>query len=199
MSRQARDSQRRDHDHLVWPDARAEPVNGQCSGNTRRPASARSRAGRRSRRRRRSSIPIAATYMSPALTASSTSWRSPRAQCGRPRTYDPGSEKIAGGLNIADGELIVVTTDKRRYPAYQGQSSRSTWPRQDHPRFNTLCSNVRKLIDPPTKCHASDSAIWGRPGSVIEPDTGNILVATGNGPFNGHTNWGDSVLEPRRR
>jgi hypothetical protein len=30
---------------------------------------------------------------------------------------------------------------------------------------------------------------------VIEPGTGRILVATGNAPFNGSTNWGDSVLE----
>ncbi len=30
---------------------------------------------------------------------------------------------------------------------------------------------------------------------MIEPDTGRILVATGNAPFNGSTDWGDSVLE----
>jgi hypothetical protein len=30
---------------------------------------------------------------------------------------------------------------------------------------------------------------------VIEPGSGRILVATGNGPFNGSTNWGESVLE----
>jgi hypothetical protein len=30
---------------------------------------------------------------------------------------------------------------------------------------------------------------------VVEPDTGDILIATGNGPFNGTTDWGDSVLE----
>jgi hypothetical protein len=30
---------------------------------------------------------------------------------------------------------------------------------------------------------------------VIEPDSGDILVATSNGPFNGRTDWGDSVLE----
>jgi hypothetical protein len=30
---------------------------------------------------------------------------------------------------------------------------------------------------------------------VIEPGSGRILVATGNGPFNGRTDWGDSVLE----
>jgi hypothetical protein len=30
---------------------------------------------------------------------------------------------------------------------------------------------------------------------VIEPGSRRILVATGNAPFNGSTNWGDSVLE----
>jgi len=112
-------------------------------------------------------------------------------------TYDPSKEKIAGGLNIADGELIVVTDGYNGDPpAYQGHvvTINMTTGKITHV-FNTLCSNIRKLIDPPSKCSASDSAIWGRPGSVIEPDTGNILVATGNGPFNGHTNWGDSVLE----
>ena len=112
-------------------------------------------------------------------------------------TYDPGREKLAGGLNVADGELIVVTDGYYGdTPTYQGhvvtlnlQSGRITHV------FNTLCSNIHHLIDPPTRCPASDSAIWGRPGSVVEPDTGNILVATGNGPFNGRTDWGDSVLE----
>ena len=39
------------------------------------------------------------------------------------------------------------------------------------------------------------NAIWGRAGVVIEPGTGRILLATGNGPFDGSRNWGDSVLE----
>ena len=47
----------------------------------------------------------------------------------------------------------------------------------------------------PSTCPASDSAIWGRNAPVLEPGTGRILVATGNGPFNGRTDWGDSVLE----
>jgi hypothetical protein len=61
--------------------------------------------------------------------------------------------------------------------------------------WNSLCSNHPQLIDPPRSCPASDSAIWARAGAVIEPGSGRILVATGNGPFNGSTNWGDSVLE----
>jgi hypothetical protein len=60
--------------------------------------------------------------------------------------------------------------------------------------WNSLCSDRHTLIVPST-CPASDSAIWARAGAVIEPDTGRILVATGNAPFNGTTDWGDSVLE----
>jgi hypothetical protein len=61
--------------------------------------------------------------------------------------------------------------------------------------WNSLCSNRHALINPPRSCSASDSAIWARAGAVIEPGTGRILVSTGNAPFNGSTNWGDSVLE----
>ncbi len=112
-------------------------------------------------------------------------------------TYDAYREKIAGGLNIADGELIVVTDGYNGdTPTYQGHVVTINLANGHITHvFNTLCSDIRTLINPPNRCSASDSAIWGRPGSVIEPDTGNILVATGNGPFDGHTNWGDSVLE----
>src|SRR5262249_5115626 len=41
---------------------------------------------------------------------------------------------------------------------------------------------------------SSDSAIWGRSGAVVVPRTGSLLVATGNAPWNGHTDWGDAVL-----
>ncbi|MGH2843561.1 MAG: PQQ-binding-like beta-propeller repeat protein [Solirubrobacteraceae bacterium] len=111
-------------------------------------------------------------------------------------TWLPSHEKLAGALNLDDGQLVVVTDGyDGDAPPYQGHvvtidpdSGQITHV------FNTLCSNVRHLIRSPAGCSGSDSAIWGRPGSVIEPD-GRILVATGNGPFNGHTNWGDSVLE----
>ena len=111
-------------------------------------------------------------------------------------TYLPTHEKLAGSLNVADGELIVVTDGyDGDAPPYQGHvvtldllSGRVTHV------FNTLCSNLTTIIKQPRRCPASDSAIWGRPGSVIEPN-GDILVTTGNGPFNGHTDWGDSVLE----
>jgi hypothetical protein len=59
--------------------------------------------------------------------------------------------------------------------------------------WNSLCSNRHGLLVP-SKCPSSDSAIWGRAGAVVVPGTGNLLVATGNAPWNGRTDWGDSVL-----
>src|SRR5215207_1853351 len=60
--------------------------------------------------------------------------------------------------------------------------------------FNTLCSDREGVIDP-SSCDESGSAIWGRGGVVVEPESGNLLVSTGNGDWNGSTNWGDSMLE----
>jgi outer membrane protein assembly factor BamB len=111
-------------------------------------------------------------------------------------TYLPTHEKLAGSLNVADGELIVATDGyDGDAPPYQGHVVTLDMAngRVTHV-FNTLCSNVRVIIKNPGSCPGSDSAIWGRPGSVVEPD-GDILVTTGNGPFNGRTDWGDTVLE----
>ena len=46
----------------------------------------------------------------------------------------------------------------------------------------------------PSSVDASDSAIWGRSAPVVDPASGDLLVATGNAPFDGKTDWGDSVL-----
>lgn len=124
-----------------------------------------------------------------------------RVSTGRPVwstrvTFDPAREKLAGALNLSGGSLIVVTGGYYGdQPPYQGhvvlidrRTGRITRV------WNALCSGRRRLIDPPGSCGASDAAIWARAGSVVEPN-GRILVATGNGPFNGSTDWGDSVLE----
>src|SRR5207244_4684205 len=58
----------------------------------------------------------------------------------------------------------------------------------------TLCSNRRGLIIP-SSCSASDSAVLSRGGVVVEPGGARLLLDTGNGPWNGRTNFGDSVLE----
>ncbi len=112
-------------------------------------------------------------------------------------TFDAKKEKIASALNISGGSVVVTTGGYvGDAPVYQGHVvtiNRATGQIQHV--WNSLCSNRHELIDPPSSCPASDSAIWARSGAVIEPGTGRILVATGNAPFNGVTNWGDSVLE----
>jgi hypothetical protein len=107
----------------------------------------------------------------------------------------PSREKIASSLNFAAGHVIATTGGYvGDAPPYQGHvailSARTG--RLLHV-WNSLCSNRHGLIAP-ASCGASDSAIWGRAGAVVVPGTGNLLVATGNAPWNGATNWGDAVL-----
>ena len=110
-------------------------------------------------------------------------------------TRDPSHEKSAPALNLV-GDLVLVATGGYigDAPPYQGhvvavdrRSGRLVNV------FNTLCSDRAGLLDP-TSCPESGSAIWGRGGVVVDPDSGNLLVSTGNGAWNGSTYWGDSVL-----
>jgi hypothetical protein len=111
-------------------------------------------------------------------------------------TRDASREKLAAALNI-DGPDVVATTGGYYgdAPPYQGHVvliDRSSGRRRGI--FNTLCADRRELLQP-SSCGASDSAIWARGGAVIEPGGGRILISTGNGPWNGTTNFGESVLE----
>jgi outer membrane protein assembly factor BamB len=112
-------------------------------------------------------------------------------------TFDATHEKIASALNIS-GRWVLATTGGYigDAPSYQGHVVLID-RRSGHLAhvWNSLCSHRAHLIHPPSSCSASDSAIWGRSGAVVEPGSGRILVATGNAPFNGSTNWGDSTVE----
>ncbi len=111
-------------------------------------------------------------------------------------TLEPVHEKLGAALNI-DGPDIVAATSGYigDIPPYQGHVvlvSRSSGRLLKV--FNTLCANRRELQVPST-CPASDSAILSRGGPVVEPGGSRILIDTGNGPWNGTTDFGDSVLE----
>jgi hypothetical protein len=110
-------------------------------------------------------------------------------------TRDPTHEKLAAALNLSGRYVIAVTGGYLGdAPPYQGHvmaiSRRSG--RIVHV-FNTLCSDRRSIIEP-SSCGSSGSAIWARAGAVVIPGSHRLLVTTGNGPFDGHTDWGDSVL-----
>jgi hypothetical protein len=110
-------------------------------------------------------------------------------------TRDPTHEKLTSSLNFSRGRVIATTGGYiGDAPPYQGHVvTLSASTGQIVTVWNSLCSNEHALLQP-SQCSASDSAIWARSGAVVDPGTGNLLVATGNGPWNGKTNWGDSVI-----
>ena len=115
-------------------------------------------------------------------------------------TFDAGHEKIASSLHTSGSWVVAVTGgyigDAPPYDGHVVTIDRGTG-RIVHV-WNSECSDRHRLIRA-SSCSVTntngDNAIWGRAGAIIEPGTGRILVATGNGPFDGRTSWGDSVLE----
>ncbi|MGN6373863.1 MAG: outer membrane protein assembly factor BamB family protein [Solirubrobacteraceae bacterium] len=111
-------------------------------------------------------------------------------------TRDPTHEKLAAALNLS-GRYVLATTGGYigDAPPYQGHvvaidraSGRVASV------FNTLCASRHRVIVP-SSCSSSDSAILSRGGAVVEPGGGRLLIDTGNGPWNGTTDFGDSVVE----
>ena len=115
-------------------------------------------------------------------------------------TFDPVHEKIASSLHISGSWVVAVTGgyigDVPPYDGHVVTIDRASG-RIVHV-WNSECSN-RHLLIRASSCGVTntrgDNAIWGRAGAIIEPGSGRILVSTGNGPFDGRTSWGDSVLE----
>jgi outer membrane protein assembly factor BamB len=111
-------------------------------------------------------------------------------------TQLPEREKIASPLREFHGRIIAVTTgyigDR---PPYQGHVViLDAQTGQLVHVWNSLCSDQLRLLTP-SACASTKSGIWGRAGAVIDSATGNIFIATGNGPYNGKTDWGDSTIE----
>jgi outer membrane protein assembly factor BamB len=108
----------------------------------------------------------------------------------------PQREKLTASLNIADGDLLASTGGyDGDTPPYVGHIvAISLASGHIEHVFNTLCAN-RATIIAPASCSASDSAILSRSGPVVEPGATRVLIATGNAPYNGTTDFGDSVIE----
>lgn len=113
-----------------------------------------------------------------------------------PITLSPQLEKIASALNYFAGHVIAVTGGYiGDAPPYQGHVAiLDAGSGQLLHVWNSLCSNLPTLIQP-TQCPQVRSAIWGRAGAVIDSTTGDIYVATGNGLWDGKTNWGDATIQ----
>jgi hypothetical protein len=109
-------------------------------------------------------------------------------------------EKESSALNLANNNLYVTTSG---YPGdfghYDGHLVVVNLGSGAPVVFNTLCSNIRALLTDQAGqanyCPNVQSGVWARSGAVVDPTTGNVFIATGNGPWDGANNWGDSVLE----
>jgi hypothetical protein len=111
-------------------------------------------------------------------------------------TMSAQSEKIASALNYFAGRVMAVTDGYvGDAPSYQGHVAilDATSGQLVHV-WNSLCSDQHTLIQP-SQCPQSGSGMWGRSGAVVDSTTGDIYVATGNGLWDGNTNWGDATLE----
>jgi outer membrane protein assembly factor BamB len=110
-------------------------------------------------------------------------------------TRDATHEKLTSSINVSRG-MVVMTTGGYigDAPPYQGHvvTLSEKTGRILHV-WNSLCSDRHTLLVPRT-CGSSDSAIWSRNGAAVDPADGTLVVATGNGPWNGRTDWGDSVV-----
>jgi outer membrane protein assembly factor BamB len=110
-------------------------------------------------------------------------------------TRDSTHEKLTSSINVSRG-LVVVTTGGYigDAPPYQGHvvTIGASSGRIVHV-WNSLCADRHSLIVP-RSCGSSDSAIWSRNGAAVDPANGNLVVASGNGPYNGSTDFGDSVV-----
>jgi outer membrane protein assembly factor BamB len=113
-----------------------------------------------------------------------------------PITLLPLREKIASPLREFRGHIVAVTGgyigDR---PPYQGHVAilDAQTGKVLHV-WNSLCSDRSELLVP-SSCSSTQSAIWGRAGAVIDAATGDIFLATGNGPYNAKTDWGDATIE----
>ena len=110
-------------------------------------------------------------------------------------TRDPTHEKMTSSINVARGMVIMTTGGYiGDAPPYQGHvvTMSEANGRIAHV-WNSLCSDRHALITPST-CRSSDSAIWSRNGAAVDPSNGTLVVATGNAPWNGSTDWGDSTI-----
>ncbi|MGH2485758.1 MAG: PQQ-binding-like beta-propeller repeat protein, partial [Ktedonobacterales bacterium] len=113
-------------------------------------------------------------------------------------TLMTGTEKESGALNAANGRVYVVTSGYiGDAPPYQGHVVSVDEATGSTTVYNSLCSNISHLLVS-ADCSSEQSGIWARAGAVVDPVTGDVFVATGNGPYTGDQgghDWGDSVLE----
>jgi hypothetical protein len=106
----------------------------------------------------------------------------------------PNVEKGSSALAIGNGNLYVTTS---AYPGdagdYDGHIVAKNLTSGTVTVFNTLCTGTKSLES--GQCSGRQSGVWARPGAVVDTTTGNVFIASGNGPYAPPNNLGDSLIE----
>ncbi len=115
-------------------------------------------------------------------------------------TRMPAVEKASANLVVSVPYLYVTTSgfigDQGHYEGHLVTINLRTGHQTV---FNSLCSKIHALLGPtPSSSHYCpdvQAGMFGRGQAAVDPLNRDVYVVTGNGPWNGHTNWGDSVLK----
>jgi outer membrane protein assembly factor BamB len=115
-------------------------------------------------------------------------------------TLMPDVEKMPATPTISRGYLYVATSgfigDQGHYEGHLVAIQLSSGKKHV---FNSLCSNVHRLLGPTAGrsnyCPYVQSGLFGRGQGVTDPGSGDVYAVSGNGPWNGHTNWGDTIMK----
>ena len=117
-------------------------------------------------------------------------------------TFDPTKEKVSSSLEVYGPYLLVSL-------AGLSEKIGLPYPRVGHlveidrqtgaiaHVFNSECSTRTTIIVPST-CPENEAGIWGRIPATVDP-SGNLLVATADGAWNGRTDWGATASWSSRR
>lgn len=117
----------------------------------------------------------------------------------QPITLMPDAEKIAATPTLAGNRLYVTTSGFKDVGHYEGHLVTIDLSTGKATVFNTLCSDIHQLLgDDPSEanyCPEVLSGLFGRGQGVVDPVTHNVFIVSDNGPWDGKTLWGDTVLE----
>ena len=112
-------------------------------------------------------------------------------------TQMPVSEKVSSALNLSGDYLYVTSASfSGDAPPYQGHVVIINTKTGGKHVFNSLCNDHTHILAL-GECKENGGGIWGRPGVVVDPVTGNVLFTVSDANYNadhGGPDWGDSVV-----
>ena len=107
----------------------------------------------------------------------------------------PLREKIASSLNFADGHVIATTSGYFDVGAVPGARRDRSPPEGTCSTSGTRSARTAPSSSSRRRAPRATRRSGDARGAVVVPGSGNLLVATGNGYWDGKTDWGDAVIE----